>query len=173
MKKNFSLYPTLCWLLFAITITSCGKKENVSYSLNNLDIKASGPLFSGANVAQVVHKVDLSKIEKNGGIQPKNIVGAKLTKAEIYNYSGESISMDDVTISIVSENVEMKKIAFLNPVPKNSNNTALVIAQEQDDIEEYFQEKEFTIVADINIAEDLMDDYVFNGNFEFELTINN
>lgn len=154
-------------------MTACGGGgDKTTYSLKDVEFTLSGPLFEGPNPAQYTVVVDLKTLlgdQYKEGLKITHAVlkSAHIRPVDIANFDGVS----NFVISLASDNPElqMKELAFLNPVKSGTTDAALSVSNEVT-AEDYFGEKQFYIVMDAGLAKDIEADMVFKGDFEFEMT---
>jgi hypothetical protein len=74
-------------------------------------------------------------------------------------------------VSLASDNpdLQMKELAFLNPVKPGTSDAVLSVSNEVT-AEEYFAEKQFYLVVDASLLKDLEANMSFKGDFDFELS---
>ncbi|MFM8995977.1 MAG: hypothetical protein ACKOI1_06975, partial [Bacteroidota bacterium] len=92
---------------------------------------------------------------------------AHIRSVDSSNFDG----VNNFVVSLASDNPElqMKELAFLNPVKAGTTDANLSVSNEVT-AEDYFAEKQFYIVVDAGLAKDVEADLTFKGDFEFELT---
>jgi hypothetical protein len=64
----------------------------------------------------------------------------------------------------------MKKVAFINPIPTGKKEIELIVAQEQDGINEIFSKEEFTTLLDANFSKDFETNIQFKAKLKFNIT---
>ena len=169
MKKLLQFTAALALTL----MTACGGGGNKTiYALKDVEFTLSGPLYEGPNPAQYTVAVDLKTLLGDNYAEGVKISHAVLKSAHIR--AGDSANFDGVNsfvMSLAGDNpdLQMKELAFLNPVKAGTTDAALSISNEVT-AEDYFAEKQFYIVVDAGLAKDIEADMVFKGDFEFELT---
>jgi len=67
--------------------------------------------------------------------------------------------------------VAMQKVGFLNPLPADANSIELVLAQDQNKIEAFFALKEITLVADLNLTQELEDNLELHAQLTFNFDL--
>ena len=100
------------------------------------------------------------------------VTGASLKSAHIR--AVDSANFDGVgsfVVSLASDNpdLQMKELAFLNPVKPGTKDAVLSVSNEVT-AEEYFAEKQFYLVVDASLLKDLEANMSFKGDFDFELS---
>jgi hypothetical protein len=96
----------------------------------------------------------------------------KLASASLAIIESDYIDlMDQISLQLTTSNSGMQKVGLLNPVPLGKETIVLQMAAEQKGLAPMFKENKIVVVADINLLEDLEDDFVFDltMNFEFEV----
>ena len=78
--------------------------------------------------------------------------------------------IQDFSLQLVSNTSEMKKVAFINPIPTGKKEIPLTIAQEQDGIDEIFSKEEFTALLDANFSKDVETNIAFKAKLTFNIT---
>ena len=158
-----------------LVLSSCGGGgEKSTFTLKDVEFSVTGPLYEGPNPAQYIVKVDLKAIlgEKyKEGIKISNAVlkSANIKATDSSNFDG----IGSFVMSLASDNadLQMKELAFLNPVKPGTKVASLSVSNEVA-FEDYFGEKQFYLIIDAGLATDLESDLSFKGDFEFELIHN-
>ena len=100
----------------AFGLFSCGKQTENVIELKDVVLEAEGPYFEGPNTFQSAIKTAL----KNNNINPEQVEGVVLTSATITLPDGiEEGAIQDLSLQMVSNNSDMIKVAFINPLPSN------------------------------------------------------
>jgi len=169
MKKLIRITAAL-----ALTLMSAcgGGGEKTTYSLKDVAFTLEGPLFEGPNPAQYTVAVDLKAILGDRYAEGVKVTGASLKSAHIR--AVDSANFDGVgsfVVSLASDNpdLQMKELAFLNPVKPGTSDAVLSVSNEVT-AEEYFAEKQFYLVVDASLLKDLEANMSFKGDFDFELS---
>ncbi|MCH8555806.1 MAG: hypothetical protein LAT76_11650 [Schleiferiaceae bacterium] len=167
MKKLVTL------LSFGLLLAACsGPTETVTSEPITVTMTADFPLYEGANTSIGEFEVDLDQLLNKQGFIVDNIKNVKLTAASLTiadsDYTG---LMDQISLQLTTSNSGMQKVGLLNPVPMGKETIVLQMAAEQKGLAAMFKENKIVVVADINLIEDLEDDFVFElvMNFEFEV----
>ncbi len=169
MKKLIRFTAALALTL----ISACGGGgDKTTYSLKDVEFTLSGPLFEGPNPAQYTVAVDLKEILGDRYAEGVKVTGASLKSAHIR--AVDSANFDGVgsfVVSLASDNpdLQMKELAFLNPVKPGTKDAVLSVSNEVT-AEEYFAEKQFYLVVDASLLKDLEANMLFKGDFDFELS---
>lgn len=159
--KNISLI-----LLIVFGLFSCGKQTENVIELKNITLEAAGPYFEGPNTFQSAVKDAL----KNNNINPEKVENVLLTSATIFlPDSIEEGVIQDLSLQMVSNNSDMKKVAFINPLPSNQKEIALTIATEQDGLNKIFGSDDFIMLLDANLKKDMETSLNFKANLTFKI----
>lgn len=159
--KNISLI-----LLIVFGLFSCGKQTENVIELKNITLEAEGPYFEGPNTFQSAVK----DVLKNNNINPEKVENVLLTSATIFlPDSIEDGVIQDLSLQMVSNNSDMKKVAFINPLPSNQNEIALTLATEQDGLNKIFKSDDFIMLLDANLKKDMETSLNFKANLTFKI----
>lgn len=154
-------------------MSSCGGGgEKTTYSLHDVIFTLEGPLFEGPNPAQYTVAVNLKDILGAAYKDGVKVTSATLKSAHIR--AVDSANFDGIgsfVVSLAGDNPElqMKELAFLNPVKPGTTDAVLSVSNEVK-AEEYFAEKQFYLVVDASLLKDLESNLTFKGDFDFELS---
>ena len=108
---------------------------------------------------------------KINNINPENVDKIVLASAIlILPDSIEDGLIQDFSLQLVSNSSEMKKVAFINPIPTGKKEIELTVAQEQEGINEIFSKEEFTTLLDANFSKDLETNLEFKIKLTFDVT---
>lgn len=154
-------------ILLVLLITSCGTEVRKNYTINNINLKAEGPLFDGPNTLQASHVVDLTSIDPE--LKSDRIKSVRLIKASVT--TTDSIGFDRIrslVFQITSANEGLQQLAVLNPVPDGIN-TADLNPSTEADVRKLFGQNELTFVLDADLEGDQDENMEYSGNFEFEI----
>lgn len=154
-------------ILLVLLITSCGTEVRKNYTINNINLKAEGPLFDGPNTLQASHVVDLTSIDPE--LKSDRIKSVRLIKASVT--TTDSIGFDRIrslVFQITSANEGLQQLAVLNPVPDGIN-TADLNPSTEADVKKLFGQNELTFVLDTDLEGDQDENLEYSGNFEFEI----
>ncbi len=159
--KNVYLIVLVVFGLF-----SCGKQTENVIELKDVVLEAEGPYFEGPNTFQLAVK----DVLKNNNINPEQLEDVILQSATItLPDSIESDVIQDLSLQMVSNNSDMKKIAFVNPLPLNQKEVALTIANEQDGLNKIVHSDDFIILLDVNLRKDMEATFNFKANLTFKI----
>ncbi len=157
------------FILFAIVaLSSCSEGVSKTYTIENIELIAEGPLFDGPNTMQATHVIDLNQLE--AGLAAENIEAVKLTKATVSNTEGDSFNnIRNFVLQLTSADAKMEKAGVLNPIPKDTPTVELTPAAEAE-LTDNFKQKELILVLDADLEGDREESLAFKGTFEFEIT---
>lgn len=160
MKKTYLI------LLIIFGLFSCGKQTENVIELKNITLEAEGPYFEGPNTFQSAVK----DVLKNNNINPEKVENVLLTSATIFlPDSIEEGLIQDLSLQMVSNNSDMKKVAFINPLPSNQKEIALTLATEQDGVNKIFSSEDFIMLLDANLKKDVETSLSFKANLTFKI----
>jgi hypothetical protein len=157
LKKTFFL------LILSVGLAACGGGSKKSLKKVQVNLVTAGPLFNGSNTATGIWNPEL----KASG------------KVHSARFTSVTVSCPDTTLAgfvgnlvlqIAAPKTEMKKIAFYKGAA-NGKQLKLQVADEQDDLRDFFNGQEITFVIDYDLLPD-----EFNGDlpltveFDAELT---
>lgn len=153
--------------LFAIILFSCKNQTVTSIELKDVKLTAEGPYFEGPNSFQC----KILNTLKINNINPENVDKIVLASAIlILPDSIEDALIQDFSLQLVSNSSEMKKVAFINPIPTGKKEIELTVAQEQEGINEIFSKEEFTTLLDANFSKDFETNIQFKAKLKFNIT---
>jgi hypothetical protein len=159
--KKISLIVLVVFGLF-----SCGKQTENVIELKNITLEAEGPYFEGPNTFQSAVK----DVLKNNNINPEKVENVLLTSATIFlPDSIEEGVIQDLSLQMVSNNSDMKKVAFINPLPSNQKEIALTLATEQDGLNKIFKSDDFIMLLDANLKKDMETSLNYKANLTFKI----
>ena len=160
MKKIYLI------VLVVFGLFSCGKQTENVIELKNITLEAEGPYFEGPNTFQSAVK----DVLKNNNIDPEKVESVELASATIFlPDSIEDGLIQDLSLQMVSNNSDMKKVAFINPMPSNQKEVALTIATEQDGLNKIFSSDDFIMLLDSNLKKDIETTFYFKANLTFKI----
>lgn len=160
MKKTYLI------LLIVFGLFSCGKQTENVIELKNITLEAEGPYFEGPNTFQSAVK----DVLKNNNINPEKVENVLLTSATIFlPDSIEDGVIQDLSLQMVSNNSDMKKVAFINPLPSNQKEIALTLTTEQDGLNKIFKSDDFIMLLDANLKKDMETSLNFKANLTFKI----
>ena len=152
---------------FVIILFSCKNQSVTSIELNDVNLTAEGPYFEGPNSFQC----KILNTLKINNINPENVDKIVLASAIlILPDSIEDGLIQDFSLQLVSNSSEMKKVAFINPIPTGKKEIELTVAHEQEGINEIFSKEEFTTLLDANFSKDFETNIQFKAKLKFNIT---
>lgn len=161
-------------LLTLAATSSCGKISTLEYRTVPITLTAEGPLFEGSNTAQgVLMGSGLEDFLGKDGYRGAAIKSARLVSARIFTES-DTLTLDnisEITLQMAAPEVDMQKVAVLNPVPAGQNSVQLQVAAEQEKIAKLLQQPALTCVADINIKQDSDANLTVKCELVFEIKV--
>jgi hypothetical protein len=161
-------------LLTISAATSCGKVSTLEYKAAPITLTAEGPLFEGSNTAQgILTRESLDAFLGKDGYRGAAIKSARLVSARIFTES-DTITLDnisEITLQMAAPEVDMQKVAVLNPVPAGQNSVQLQVAAEQEQIAKLLQQPALTCVADINLKQDSDANLTVRCELVFEIKV--
>lgn len=158
--------------VMAMAFLACNPEtKQANYTLENLSFEFEGPLFEGPNTGQYTLEVQLDKVMEGLASETAKVRHARLNKAVIRPGEGSDFSLiNSLVLQLASDDAEMMEIGVLNPVPEGSNEAELNASTEAD-VADFFNGKSFILVLDAGLKEDLYDNMILKGTFEFSLEI--
>ena len=156
----------------AMAILACNPEtKEAKYTLENLSFEYEGPLYEGSNTGQYTLEVQLDKVLEGLASETAKVRHARLDKAVISPGEGCDFSLiNSLVLQLVSEDTEMMEIGVLNPIPEGSTEAYLNTSREAD-MADFFNGESFILVLDAGLKEDLYDNMILKGTFEFSLEI--
>jgi len=160
MMKNFLSLLTLLTLL-----VGCAPTEKKTIATGKIDLIEDFPM-EGSNTLTAVwtynaNEVDLEKLKS-----------AKLVSAKLFCVHPETIdALEEITLSLAASGADMQKVGVLNPVPRGVSSLSIGVADEQKHIVKLLQQKELTLVFDVNLNRDLEQELHLEVELEFEVEL--
>ena len=157
-------------LIASLSFYSCnGSSKKATYKIEKANFTLEAPLFSGANSTQAEHKLDLSAIKKELGIDGDEVKSAKLTKAIIYFQDSASTDIaNSIVMSLAGDNVNMAQMAVANPLEEGKKEVVLKGSSEAE-IAAFFNQTMMYIVLDVDLKNDSESTLILTADLEFEL----
>ena len=153
--------------LLSLVLFSCKNSKITSIELKDITLASEGPYYEGPNSFQAT----LSNVLKSNNINPESLEKIVLKSAVVtLPDSMESGLIQDFSLQLVSNSSEMKKVAFINPIPTGKKEIELTVAQEQEGINEIFSKEEFTTLLDANFSKDFETNIQFKAKLKFNIT---
>lgn len=158
--------------LSACLFTACMESQTLTFKTQPVNLVASGPLLEGANTAQGEFMPQIAAYLQQQGLDAKNLQQAVLKQVSIVlPDSLNSDLLSELTFQMAADQVDMQKVAVLNPVPAAQTQLSLNVAQEQKKIADLLQQDKVLLVVDANLKKDLDADWHSQVILEFLLTI--
>jgi hypothetical protein len=159
----------------ALFAAACGgPTATVTGEIKGILILAEAPLFEGANTAIGEWDIDLTALTGQEGLRAEDLKNARIKSVTLSLDDPENEGLlEQITLQLTAPSSDMKKVAFLNPVPTNGTTYTLQVAETQKNLVELFQQGLVTVVADVNIREDYDDDLRLLIDIQFELDVKN
>ncbi len=158
----------LLLIALVLGLYACQQAEVKTITLTDLTLGAEGPYFEGPNTFQAT----LSQVLKNNQINPEQVARIELASAEITLPDSTPAGLiQDFSVQLVSSKSDMKKVAFINPLPANTTKVPLTIAQDQEDLSSLFSSDEAIVLLDANLTKDVESALTFKSNLTFKITL--
>jgi hypothetical protein len=138
--------------------------------LNNIAIKAEGPLYEGANLSQGVVQNAINAFAKENGITADAIKSVQLKSLTIS--ATDSNSLDPFTsfnLQFASDQTAMVQAAAINKVEPGAKTINATIASQQEGLLELLKQDKFILVVDASIAKDTSMNINLIGKMEIEV----
>jgi hypothetical protein len=144
------LRNSLMFVLIAAALLGCTRGgEQLSLETGKVVLVASGPLFEGSNTATAEWTPARESVEG------KKITSARVSKIRLTGTGLYADLFSDITFSLAASGADMRRVGVLNPVAVGDSTWELQVAEEQKNIEDFFEGKPITLVADVNLNRDL------------------
>jgi len=167
MKVLLSFSSFLLCFFFA-----CTESQTITFKTAPIALVASGPLFEGANTAQGDFFPNIADFLKQQGLELSALENATLQTVSLtLPDSLNSDLVSEITLQLAADQVDMQKVAVLNPVPAGQTQLTLSVAQEQKKIADLIQQNKMLLVADVNLKKDMDADWQATAVLEFLLTV--
>jgi len=156
MKKviNFP-YRLLSVVLIVSFFVTCTPSTETKINLNT-KATAMGPFFAGPNSLIAEYEVDLASIKGLENVSAKQIKEVKVNSIKLNLAKEEELDFSDIfsaSLQIVSGTTGMQSIATKNPIESKGNELVMDVSSEVD-LSEYLKDKQFSLVLDLDFAED-------------------
>jgi hypothetical protein len=143
-------------------LSACGSGSKKELRKIKVDLKTDGPLYSGSNTATGTWSPAL---EENTEVSAARFTSVRF-RCEDTILAG---NVDNMVLQLAAPNAEMRKVAFFKG-KASGNEVSLQLADDQDDIRDFFRGQEVTFVVDYDfIPEELNDNLNFSIEFDAEL----
>lgn len=158
------------FLLSTVILACSPATVQQTYESQEVTFTMLGPLFAGANSAQIVMTPSVADMLGEGrtieDIQALHLSSATFTSADSIPFQ----YWEGIVLQLVSDKSPMVNAGVLNPVPQGESRITIKGSTEAD-LTEVVKDGTFYIVADINLEEDVMDDLEFTGTFTFDIAV--
>jgi hypothetical protein len=158
--------------IYACLLSACSESQTLIYKTQAIKLSATGPLFEGANTAQGEFSPQLEAYLQQQGLDNQALLQAELQKVSIVlPDSLNSDLLSEITFQLAADQVDMQKVAVLNPVPAAQTQLSLKVAEEQKKITDLLRQDKVLLVVDANLKKDLNADWHGQATLEFLLTV--
>ena len=165
-----ALLPFCSFLL--CFFSACTESQTITFKTAPIPLMASGPLFEGTNTAQGDFSPNIADYLKQQGLALSSLENATLQKVSLtLTDSLNSDLVGEITLQLAADQVDMQKVAVLNPVPAGQTLLTLNVAQEQKKIADLLRQNKMLLVADVNLKKDMESDWQATAVLEFLLTV--
>ena len=156
---------------FLVVLFACKPATETAVTIN-FDASASGPFFVGPN--SLIAEYNIKEISEDKlqelNLDHLQLVSIQKIKATLKstNESGDSIlydSFSNASLQMVSPNFSMQSVGTKNPIASTSSVLNLNVV-DGIDAKDYFKDKQFSLVLDLDFKEDL-----FINNVEAQVEI--
>lgn len=168
----------LKFLIIAIAVITCFSSCSSSDQETEIVVVDTftfeGPLYEGSNPAQLVFPVDLKKLLGNKFHEGVEVTDATLATTTISSVdSGNLSEITSMVLSVASDNPELKMLTLgvVNPLKTNSNSAELKPSTEAN-AGKYFREKQYYIILDVGLKNDIEENLSLKGEIKFKLKHN-
>ena len=167
--KISRIAPYAAFMLLICLVACGGAGKKATYKIEKVSFKLEAPYYSGANSAQVEHKIELSAIKKEPGLSEGDVKSAKLVKAVIYFQDSTSTDVaNSFVLSLAGDKVNMAQIAVANPLEPAKKEVILKGSSEAE-IAEFFNQSMMYLILDIDVKADSETSLILLADLEFEL----
>ena len=152
-------------------MSACQPKENSkTLVIDNVAIKAEGPLYEGANLSQGEVQNALNAFAKENGFTSDAIKSVQLKSLTIS--ANDSSSLDPFTsfnLQFASDQTAMVQAAAINKVAPGTKSINATIASQQEGLLELLKQDKFILVVDASVAKDTSMNINLVGKMEIEI----
>lgn len=153
-------------LLLPLAMASCAKTETKTLSTTQIELLEEYPM-EGANTVTGIWKVNL------GDIDASKIEEVRLTNIRFTTVSPATTdAIEGVTVQLAASGAAMQKVAVMNPVSPGVSTFSPGVAGEQENLAPLLNQKEVTLVADVNLKKELEGALQLKATMEFEIKVN-
>lgn len=158
----------------AFAAACTGPTSTVNAEIKGVMVLAEGPCFEGSNTAIGEWDFELAAFEGLDGISPDDLKNARIKSVTLHlDDEKDAGLLAELTLQLTAPATDMKKVAFLNPVPTTGSSFNLTVAETQKDLAALFKQGLVTVVADVNIRSDYDADLVLLLDIQLEFDIKN
>ena len=154
-----------------VFMSACQPQErSKTLVIDNIAIKAEGPLYEGANLSQGEVKNTLNAFAKENGITAEAIKSVQLKSLTIS--AVDSNSLDPFTsfnLQFASDQTAMVQAAAINKVEPGAKSINATIASQQEGLLELLKQDKFILVVDATVAKDTSMNINMIGKMEIEV----
>jgi hypothetical protein len=169
---NHRLITYLLSLFALASIVACnGESEMIRIASPQLEMKAEGPLFEGANTVTASWEFDLNTLL--GQSQNLNLKSAKLSSVEIILEDAENLpGLENMVFELTSKNTPMTRLGLFEGKINANVPFQLSLAAKQENLNSAFEDGKITFVGDFDLQEaEYWEDINFSLKAVFELEI--
>ncbi len=163
------LRPLFLALILATSLFSCGNYQTKTTELE-IDLKADGPFFAGAN--SLIGEVQFDAATVLGVDDFSEISNVTISEISVELEDGQTFTLDQfgsAAIQLVSDNSPMTSIAVMNPIVVKDDEINLRVSNEAE-VTSFFKDGTFSVLLDLDFLEDSYEDYL-EADVEMNLTI--
>lgn len=136
---------------------ACKRAHKSSEGTVVVEVRAESPLYEGINTAVGIWEVNLQELFPEVDFSKEKISSARFE--EVALKLNPNIKVQNAKIEMSGRNVDMQKIAFANNIAEGESEVRLIVAEEQKKIERFLQLDKVNVVMDVDLAEDLDNDF--------------
>ncbi|PSL02022.1 hypothetical protein [Cecembia rubra] len=172
MKNSISFYIlTLCSVMWLVSCT--GETETFLVETPELNLKAEGPLFEGANTATASWEFKLNELIGPELEETTAIKNVKISKVEFVLKDAEELpELEKMVFEITSKNTSMTRIGLYEGEIKSGSPFQLSLAAKQENLASALEDGKITFVGDFDLKdEEFWEDLNFSLKIVFELEV--
>jgi hypothetical protein len=152
-------------LLLPLAMFSCGTTETRTIRSTEIELLEEYPM-EGANTVTGVWVLDLGDIDASR-IKSARLVNISFTTASPANTN----DMEEMTVQLAAPGAAMQKVAVINPIPQGTSTFTANVAGDQANLAPLLNQREVTLVSDINLKRDLEGELLLKAVMEFEVQV--
>lgn len=161
--------------LFALAsmIACSGESEMIRIESPQLEMKAEGPLFEGANTATASWEFDLNTLLGQSLDQNLKLKNAKLISVDIILKDTEELpELEKMVFELTSKNTPMTRLGLFEGKINANVPFQLSLAAKQENLNSAFEDGKITFVGDFDLQEEeYWEDINFSLKAVFELEV--